>query len=178
MSLPNRFFYMPSILTKAAVRRQANASWRIIVGERRSLCMQKMAMEYLIETLQCQLCELLRACAHMKRQCKRTTTHPENIELVRNMLFSQIPRAPDAAHIKFSLSQNSLRRMCREQSLTMAYKIPQGTVPSITLLRCLLCDITYAILLVCVTVEGPVSITEAAIMAAVRHLHLYELYNL
>ena len=165
------------VLAKAAVRRHANAAWSSLVGNSTTLRVQKMALEYLHEVLQRQLRELLRACGHMKRQGLRKRTHAKNLLLLRNLLFSQIPRAPHTAGVALSLSQNAFLRMCREESLIIAHEIEEGEVASVVLLRSLLRDVTYAILLICLTENGPVVVTEDAMLAAVRHLRLRDVYN-
>jgi len=164
------------VLAKAAVRRHANAAWTSL-GNATTLRVQKMALEYLHEVLQRQLRELLRACGHMKRQGLRKRTHAKNLLLLRNLLFSQIPRAPHTAGVALSLSQNAFLRMCREESLIIAHEIEEGEVASVVLLRSLLRDVTYAILLICLTENGPVVVTEDAMLAAVRHLRLRDVYN-
>ena len=134
-------------------------------------------MEYLRSVLQQQMHELLRGCARMKCQGREKTTHPENILLVRNLLFSQIPHAPLLARVSLTLSQNSFHKLCREHSLTMSKKRSEGGLFSVDVVRVLLCDLVYAIFLLCATSEGPILVTEDAVLSAVRHLRLCDIYS-
>jgi len=164
------------ILAKAAVRRHAMQAWFVIVGSR-SMRLQKSGLEFLHRMLQRQLEELLRACACMKMQGRSKTSSSENVLLVRELLFSQIPAAPPTVQIALSLSKNSFRRICRHARLIMSKKVSERCPSSLQIMRLLLGDLVYAILLRCVTTQGVVLVTEDAVVSAVRHLRLCDVYT-
>jgi histone H3/H4 len=167
---------MSTVLPKAAVRRHAIRAWSVIVGGD-SFRIQKVGLEYLHRILQRQIQELVRACARMKQQGRSKTTRSENLLLVRELLFSQIPAAPPTVHIPLSLSKNSFRRICRREGLVMSKKVSEGCPSSLNIMRLLLGDLVYAIFLRCVTSNGTALVTEDDIVSAVRHLRLCDVYT-